>query len=213
MAISLKDGASGRRARVSLQNTQVVGQQHLPASEIPAEILAAQKVLRGFFLDSAGSRDMNIVGALPGTTFEFPFAPNLVQFVFKVRFIIHGGRFNLDTPAELRRFGNAAGAGGLTNGILFFTVQGGVTTQIFSDPVQETGDFFQYNDNPGGFLNFPNGIANNVDFLSIDVSFTDPVVLAARLDTLVITIRDDLTALDLFHAVAIGTQETFEPPA
>lgn len=203
MAFCVRDGNSRRRASVSENNALVVGVQHLPAREQDVAVLTAKQLLQIFFVDAAGSGALNVDGSVTPVVFTLPPQPLTIQFITRIRLIFNDEQMDLSAAAELRRFGSAAAAPGLTNGLLLQVIQELVTTAVFTNPVRSISDFFNYNNS---FVNFPNGIAAGEDFLSIDIIFEAPIVLI-NLDTIQMTVQDNLTAVNLFSVLAFGWQE------
>lgn len=106
---------------------------------------------------------------------------------------------------DFRRFGDAAIAPGLTNGVEFYFVQGGRKIDVFLEPVKNVGRFLDYADD---FTNLVNAVSAQSDYLSFDFIFDQPVALpAGSNDKIVFVVNDDLTALDFMQVVVRGWQE------
>ncbi|MDX1746324.1 MAG: hypothetical protein R3324_10335, partial [Halobacteriales archaeon] len=175
------------------------------AFDLSNEELTRFKQYRAFLRNTAGSKEMNVDGSVTPVDFRVVAEVGKVKWVAGARFIINGTNFEM-VSQDLKRFGSAtSGGGSLPNGLAFFSDQGGVLTNIFLDPVRQTVDFLNYNDD---FTNFVNAITSQSDFLSFDFFFEQPVVLApGSVDELVVRVQDDLTALDQLRVIVRGYQE------
>ncbi len=200
----IRDGeGTGRLAGVTPDSALKVAIVEQAANTIPIAQLIRQKQLKEFLVNG-GSRELNVDGSVSTVDFTVASAEGITKWVTRLRVLLNGVNFELDTN-DFRRFGAAAIAPGLTNGVEFFTVQEGITTNLVPDPIQTAGDFM---DSADRFVNFINAISAQSDFLSFDFDFAVPVVLpAGAADTIVCRVRDDLTALDLFQVLVIGYQE------
>ena len=127
-----------------------------------------------------------------------------VKWVMSWRIILHSTDMEINTN-DFRRFGAAAIAPGLTNGIEFYFNQAGRRTDVFLENVKSIGQFLDYAD---GFTNLVNAVTSQSDYLSLDFSFDQPVVLApGSNDQIVLGVSDDLTALDFAQVIVRGWQE------
>jgi len=172
--------------------------------EISAAVLTRRKLLNEFFTDPGGSIDLNVDGSTTPVEYTIEPSSDRVRWINRVRFLFNDTNMELDTN-DFRRFGTAATAPGLTNGLTFSVHQGGVETDFFKSPIVTVGDLMDYADD---FTNFVNAISAQSDFLSFDFDFEQPVVLPVdSTDKLVVTINDDLTSIDLFKVIARGFQE------
>lgn len=164
--------------------------------------LARFKLLRKYLTDSNGSYDINVDASVTTKYFKYRPTATEVAYVTGLRFILEGTELELDTN-DAKRFGLAtAGSTPLTVGVSCAVVQGAIQTYIFPEPVKVMGDFLAWIDD---FTSLRNIISSQSDFLSFDIVFDTPIVLAGALsDELVVSIGDDLTAIDKFRAVTRG---------
>lgn len=201
----ITDGVGqGQEVRVIDNSLQVVNVEASSTSVGFAQ-LTRLKAFRQFFTTSGGSKEMDVDGSVTPVDFSIASVAAKTLWVERVRFILNGNSFELDTN-DAKRFGAAtAGGGSLTNGIRFFIEQEGVTTEIFAEPVKQTIDFLNYSD---GFTNLKNSISAQSDFLSFNFDLEKPVVLPpGSLAKLTVRVADNLTAIDLFRCIARGYQE------
>ena len=166
--------------------------------------LTVQKQYNGFLVDSTNSADMDVDGSSVSVEFSLVPPTGRVLYVNSFRILMNGTSLEINTN-DFRRFGMAAVAPGLTNGVLVYVIQGDVTTNLFIDPIKTIGQFLDY---ATDFTNLVNSVGTQEDFLSFDFRFDVPVVLVpGSNDKIVIEVRDNLTAIDLFRCVAKGYQE------
>ena len=174
------------------------------ALELPVDLLTQRKQLREYMRSTAGSKDMNVDGSSTPVDFFAKATPGHVKWITGFRVILNGTYLELET-ADFRRFGAAATAPGLTNGLLLDSHQGGVVTDFFEEPIQNVGQFMDYSDN---FTNLVNAISSQSDYLSFNFWLDTPLVLPdGSEDHLHLTVRDDLTALDSFQVAIRGYQQ------
>jgi hypothetical protein len=156
------------------------------------------------FLESSGSSAMNVDGSSGAFEFQVASDPGLTKWITGLRLILEGEKLDI-TKSEFRRFGDAAGTGGLPNGVIVRAEQSGEIVPICATPIQRIGEFLSYTDD---FLNLINAVSSKSSFLSFDFVFDKPIVLAeGGTDRLVVVIQDDLTDIDRFEAIARGYQE------
>lgn len=195
-------GGSGKLTDVTPREALKV--QPLPetAVGIPQKVLTALLVEREYLTNSAGSSNLNIDGSVTAVDFSIRAEPELTKWITGFDVLFEDGQLDMSTT-EFRRFGDAAVT--LTNGILIFAEQSGVTTNIAVDPIQIMGDFFNYAD---GYINLINAIAANTDFLKWTFMLDKPIVIpAGTRDRFVFRIRDNLTAMNSFKVIARGYKE------
>ena len=158
------------------------------------------------FTNASGSANLNVNGAVTPQQFLIrPPAGELIS-VRELRFAFEGADLDMGTN-DVRRFGAAAGTGGLTNGLTCFIEQKGMTQGIFINPIQHMSQYFHYITD---FYNVPDGIAVNEDLLVwvIDLKLLVPIpVIAGGTDRVVVQVNDDLTALNFFQVFATGQRE------
>lgn len=204
VGLRIRDGeGSGREAGVTQDRALKVSVVNRTASDATVEELTRVKQLRSF-LQNGGSVDMNVDGSATPVEFIHEADTGIAKWITGVRFLFHSDNMELDTN-DFRRFGAAAIAPGLANGLTFFVLQGGTQTSFFPDPVKAVGDFMSYADD---YTNFINSVGTQTDFLSFDFKFDEPVALPeGSEDKIVVKVEDNLTALDLFKVIVRGYQE------
>lgn len=200
---SIIDGnGSGREAIVT--PNYALKTQNVPETSvgIPPEDLANLRLYRNF-LRNGTSPDANVNGSVTNVQFTAQSAINLNVWVTGVRFLFEDTNLEMNTQ-DFRRFASAS-VTGLTNGLLFRTLQSGETIEIFAEPIIYMGDFFTY---ANSYLNLINSVSAQSDFLSFDFVFEKPVVLPeGGSDSIQLVVRDDLTALEKFQVLLFGYQE------
>lgn len=195
-------GGTGRLADVTLRDAIKV--QPLPetAVGIPAKVLSALLLEREYLTNAAGSSSLNVDGSVTAVDFSVRADPEVTKWITGFVVLFEDGQLDMSTT-EFRRFGDAAAT--LTNGLLIFAEQSGVTTNIAVDPIQIMGDFFNYADS---YVNLVNAIAANTDFLRWSFMLDKPIVIpAGSQDRFVFTVRDNLTAMNSFKVIARGYKE------
>lgn len=176
-------------------------------ANIPSELLTASKLYREWFTTAAGAADMNVLGSLSTPVkYVVDSKSDRCLMVNQMRLLLDSGTMQVTGgSAEVRRFGAAAVAPGLANGLTLNVIQEGVVTPVFLDPVKNVGDFFAYTDT---YLNFVDGSANNVDIFTVTIDFDVPIFLpAGSVDRIELQVRDNLTAIAYFRALVLGSQE------
>lgn len=179
------------------------------------EEVAQVKVFAAFFTDSAGSQDLTIDGATTPTEFQIRAdtaeAPQLRE-VIEVRFVLQATNMNIN-GIESRRFGPTV-APGLTNGLRFFAFQNGITTELFTTPVTNIGEFYRYSGGDGaavadGLVNLVDAVAVGTDLLVVQYILPAPVKLyPGSIDCICVMVQDDLSAAGfaLFEVQGTGRQ-------
>lgn len=195
---------SNVRAGVTGANALKVSIQEQSAAELPIEILTIRKQFRGFLETPAGSSDLNVDGSVTPVEFLVGADVSATRWITGIRILLNDISMELDTN-DFRRFGTAAIAPGLTNGLEIYVEQSGFRTDLYLDPIKTIGDFMNYADR---YVNFINAIGTQEDFLSFDFDFDVPVVLPpGSLDKIAMVVNDDLTPVDLFNVIVRGYQE------
>lgn len=195
-------GGTGRLTDVTARDALKVQTMPETAVGIPQRVLTALLVEREYLTNSAGSSNLNINGSVTAVDFSVRAESGVTKWVTGFDVLFEDGQLDMSTT-EFRRFGDAAAT--LTNGILIFAEQSGVTTNIAVDPIQIMGDFFNYADS---YVNLVNAVAANTDFLRWTFMLDKPIVIpAGSQDRFVFRIRDDLTAMNSFKVVARGYKE------
>ena len=201
----IEDGTGSKtKAKVTEDHALLVTGIEQNAFFVDDDVLTRYKLLRAFMTNGT-SKDMNVNGSVTPVEFTVTSDVGKVLYITQIRILINGTYFELDTQ-DFRRFGLAtAGGGALPNGLTLNVEQGGIVTSMFADPVTQTGDFLNYADD---FVNLKNSISAQSDFLSFDIHFEKPVVLPESVtDRMVMTVRDNLTSIDLFQVLVRGYQE------
>lgn len=200
----IRDGTgSGNDAKVTSDNALKVSTVDISISDQTIDDLTVKKQYRDWLRNSAGSADMNVDGSSTPVEFEETAEASKVKWLTSWRLIMHDESMELDTN-DFRRFGTAAIAPGLTNGIECYFKQGGRKVDVFLENVKMIGNFLDYAD---GYLNLINAISAQGDYLSFDFIFDQPVVLpAGSNDSIIMKISDDLSSLALMKVVIRGWQ-------
>jgi hypothetical protein len=202
--VHIKDPATGLQARVTNDKAIFVNNVTTSANDLTPAQLTRRKIFQMFVSNSAGSIELNVNGSVTPQEFKIPAQGDRTISIRKIRLLFNSVNMTLTVAGDLRRFGPVA-APGLTNGITGDFYQSGITTSIFTGAVQTIGGFF---DSATSYANFPNGIAAGVDFLSLDFTFEEEIILPATFtDFMRIRVSDNLTGLALFRCLALGWQE------
>jgi hypothetical protein len=181
------------------------------AVELPQEVLTRRKVFQDYLRVGGvptGSQDLHLAdGSVTPVDFEVKAAANEVRWITQLRILIEGTNFDISSSGDFRRFGSVASSPGLTNGIELYAVQGGLTTNLFLEPVQTMGDFFNYQT---GYENFSNAVTAQADFLSVDRILPYEVVLPLGVeDKIVCRINDDMVDSNFLkmNVIVSGSRE------
>lgn len=195
-------GGTGRLTDVTARDALKVQTMPETAVGIPQRVLTALLVEREYLTNAAGSSNLNVNGSVTAVDFSVRAETGVTKWITGFDVLFEDGQMDMSTT-EFRRFADAAVT--LTNGILIFAEQSGVTTNIAVDPIQVMGDFFNYADS---YVNLVNAVAANTDFLRWTFMLDKPIVIpAGTQDRFVFTIRDDLTAMNSFKVIARGYKE------
>lgn len=195
-------GGTGRLTDVTARDALKVQTMPETAVGIPQRVLTALLVEREYLTNAAGSSNLNVNGSVTAVDFSVRAETGVTKWITGFDVLFEDGQMDMSTT-EFRRFADAAAT--LTNGILIFAEQSGVTTNIAVDPIQVMGDFFNYADS---YVNLVNAVAANTDFLRWTFMLDKPIVIpAGTQDRFVFTIRDDLTAMNSFKVIARGYKE------
>lgn len=207
-------GLSGYVARITRDNALFVSALPPNPNDLSREVVQRRQLYREYFTNSAGSTDMTVDGSSTEQLFNVSASQTALIAIQCLMFQLEDANMDVTQVGELRRFGTAATAPGLTNGILLDAVQTAKTTNLFNEAgVKTLGDFMRYAGGGGmpasqGYANFPNGVSTGVDIFNVQVCFEAPLILyPGTADYLRITIRDDLTAVDSFTVTAVGYQD------
>jgi len=199
------DGAgTSKTAQVTSDNSLKVSAVPIKIVDQTIEDMTRKKQYRDWLTNSVGSADMNVDGSVTPVSFTETAEAGKVKWIDSWRLIMHGTYLELDTN-DFRRFGLAATAPGLTNGLEFYFVQGGRTINVFLENVKNIGDFMKYADN---HTNFINAVSAQEDYLAFDFKFDQTVVLpAGSNDKIVLVVNDNLSSLVYMRCIVRGWQE------
>lgn len=203
--IEIKDGeGQGYKAGVTSQHALKVTMVATSGVDLTPDELTRFRVFREFF-NLSGSKDMNVDGSTTQQTFSIAAETGRIKYLSSIRFIMNGNNLEID-GLDAKRFGAATAVNtALTNGVECETHQGGDAIPIFATPVTKLIEFLNWADD---FTNLKNSISAQSDFISFDIEFQQPIVIASgSVDNMHIHINDDLTPIDLFHCIAVGYQE------
>jgi len=203
----IADGSgTNREAYVTEKNALKVQIVPETSKGLPPEDLASIRLLRDYLLNSTGASNMNVNGSVTPVEFKISSSVNITKWITGIRILLEDANLEINT-IDFRRFGTATAASTpLTNGVQIEAFQSGETTSISVEPITILGDFLNYADS---FTNLVNSISATEDFILFDINFDKPIVLASGgNDTLLIRIRDNLTAINSFKCIAKGYKET-----
>lgn len=205
---SLIDGTGTRQgAQITKDHALKVSVVEMSVADQSIEDLTVKKQYRAWLSTSAGSEDMNVDASTTPVLFQELAESGKVKWIKSWRLIMHDTYMELNTN-DFRRFGTAATAPGLTNGIEFYFVQAGRTIDVFLENVLNIGDFLKYAD---GYTNLVNAVSAQDDYLAFDFEFDEPIVLpAGSNDKIVMSISDDLSSLVYMRAIVRGWQQFVE---
>jgi hypothetical protein len=203
----IQDG-EGTRLKAGVTIDRAIKVTSIPwrSQDIDESILTRHKFYNSYIADATGSSVLNVNGSVAPRIFSQGSATNKTIYITKFRIIFNSSNMTLSTT-DSRRFGPVT-APGLTNGISMSINQDGNNNLYFLTNIKTISDFLDYNDS---YVNLSGAVATNVDFLSFDFSFVDPVVLApGSFDNVTVTINDDLSGIALFRMILKGYYEIFE---
>lgn len=203
--IEIKDATGSEYgAKITSDHALLTTSVDRDSFETEPAILTRYKLFRGF-LTNGTNKDLNVNGSVTPVNFSVTSVSGKVLYISQLRVVLKDTYLELDTQ-DFRRFGTAtAGTTPLTNGLTLIAKQGGENTLLFAEPVKTIGQFLDYADD---FTNLKNSVGSQEDFLSFDFHFEQPIVLPeAVTDKLVMTVQDDLTAVDEFRVLVRGWQE------
>lgn len=182
------------------------------ASEYTRSEVEQVKVLSEKFADGSAVDEMNVDGSVTAQEFYIQAEADRVKWVTEIR-LMHYDEQMSTSSQELRRFGSAAAAPGLTNGVLLQVEQGGVTTDVFVDTestgagVRNLTQYYFF----GDVVAITGAVSSTVDAFWVFITLPAPVGLfPGSQDRVVITVQDDLSSLNAFEALAYGTYELVE---
>ena len=154
-------------------------------------------------LKNNGSSAMNVDGSSVPFEFEVVAESNKIKEISQVRFLIGGEKLNFTTN-QGRNFSKEH-SGGLVNGLEFYCQYGEDLVNIFLDPVKMLVDFYCYESEMEVDVK---AYSNTSDFLKVNIDMVIPFrLLPGTNDRLVLKVQDDLSVLDSFEVIVVGSQE------
>lgn len=204
----LSGGLSGYSVDATSNNALRVTVVPTPGKDIIKGDIQAVRTYIGLLTDSSGSSDMAVDGSSTAVEFKASASTTEIRWISELRLVFNSTSMNIDN-IESRRFGAAAAAPGLTNGLLLQSCQGGVCIDIFVSPVQTIADFERYVSTASrGIVCRVDAVAAGTDFFMATIAFQEPVGLYPRTDDYIsITVQDDLSAIDLFESQVAGWRQ------
>lgn len=195
---------SNREVGVTPEHALLVGVSPLRAEDIGPSLLALHKLYVEQMKNDAGAAQLNVNGSVTPVPFSITAENGIVKFVQSLRIIFNDEQMNIG-GTEARRFGSAAAAPGLVNGLTLDAVQGGTITSVFVSPVKNMHEFFRQMTD---LRNDVDAVAAGTDYLHFDILLPVPVALMeGSKDRLTLTVRDDLVAINFFEVIARGWKE------
>lgn len=206
---NIADGrGSNRETIVTPDHALLVSGTTRSAADTPVEELTRLKLFSEYLRRlSDNASGMNVDGSVTPQEFVLASVAGYTRWITHLRVFVEGNNFDTTISGDFRRWGAVAASPGLANGTELFVEQGGVTTDIFYDPVKTMGDLFDYED---AFVNFSNAVTATADYLSIDFVPAVPIVLpSGNIDRIVARVNDNLVNANFlrFEILARGYQE------
>jgi len=206
LGVKIQDGGgSGRQAEVTDLKALKVSVVDIPSSGVPNVVLTQYKQWRAYLVDSGASSSL-VVNASSGAPqyFRVSAQDGKTIWLTGIRLVMHDAQMNMGS-AEIRRFGSVAAAPGLTNGLLLYSMQGGVRSDFFLSAIKNLADFLIYTSD---FVNVGDAIGQGTDLTVFAIYFSKPICLPqGSVDTFTMEIRDNLTSMTLFQGICEGWQE------
>lgn len=206
LGVKIEDGTgSARQAEVTVDHALKVAMFETPAADVPIEVLTQFKQFRQYIKNSTGSSNCAVNASLGVPQYFYIGAePGKTLWVSGIRIVFNGIELDI-TSLEARKFGSAANAPGLTNGLLLYADQGGVRSDIFLEPLRNIGNFLGYTSD---FVNLLNSISSGVDLLVFGIQFSKPICLPqGSVDQFTLEVRDNISAVQLLNIICEGWQE------
>lgn len=202
--MEIKDGqGSGKSARVNDFNALKVIDQRLPPADDPVTVLPVKLD----FTDSAGATDMRVDGSTTNVDFTIEADPNYDIFIDSVSFLI------ADVNAVANKFGNTTE---LTNGCSLFYEDLDNGVSIINDSLKTNFDFIRMCQGKPSFGNSNDALKvtnaagaaeGYMPVLDFSEMFGLPWGIRLRAgsnEKIVIRVRDNVTGVDAFDAIAFG---------
>lgn len=163
-----------------------------------------QRPLSSRLLTTAGSSAMNVNGSATNVSFRFSAAPTAYRVVTDIITYIEDSQMNAGSN-EVRRFGSAAAAPGLTVGLYYRFYYGGVFVNLIPGNVQNISNYVVYSNS---VINIVDGVSAGVDIFVAKLTLSAPVELVPeKMDYIEVMVRDNLSTLTTMYAVALGFSE------
>ena len=196
----------GPGVRATHGGSLVVTQYDLPRRELAISSHAGpnRRAFLSEFKTTAGSAALNVNGSVTPVSFRISSDSAFYRHIERVIIYIEDELMSAGGN-EIRRFGSAAAAPGLTNGILHQISYSGVLRAVmFPTPVKNIGSYVVF----GNVTNVVDGVSAGVDILSAKLDLVQSVELVPeKTDFFEILVQDNLTAVNLMTAYAIGYEE------
>jgi hypothetical protein len=206
IGIQISDG-EGTQVKAGVTPEHALKVTSVPMSFKYIDVLESSryKLYKQYLKDVNGNYEMNVNGSSSPVEFFQKTITDQVLCIVSIRMLFNSQFMNITSGVNFRRFGTAATAPGLTNGLTMTIYQNGYITDYFLNNVKNVGDFFDYNDE---YTNLVGAVASNVDFLSFDFEFESPVILVGGTqDSITVTVSDDLSSLVQFRTIVHGYRE------
>jgi hypothetical protein len=172
------------------------------------------KELREAFKDSSGSADLGVDGSVTPVEYSVKAEDDRIKWVKEIVIGLHDQQMSTSAQ-ELRRFGAAHAAPGLTNGVLLTVRQNGQDTELFAEieagtvGVKSIVQFYRW----GEVISLEAAITSTIDVLIVKLTLLGEKgvgLYPGSKDRIFVTVQDDLSATDLFGVHALGTYELLE---
>lgn len=206
--IHIKDGGGSRRSALVLDDQSLYV---TPNNNVPAPGVESQKIIifRQYFTDDGtktGSNDMRVNGSTTNVDFWIPASVDRDRYITSISFEI------ADQSATLDKFGAITA---LTNGCQLLYDRPGVETIEIDDAIKSNWDLIrlcQGNPPIGSAADAfrANNVVGNAEGY---IPFFDLKIIlppygikldAGTTDKIIIRIRDNITGIDAFDAIAFG---------
>ena len=162
-------------------------------------------------LTDSSSADMTVNGSATAVNFVLQPPTGVLFRVHSLILTFHSTSMDLSSAVDQRVFG---ASGLLTSGLKVFHTRGQplVDVDVFPTTVKRLVDFYRYSSWSGSGVQVSghtDGVAAGTDHLVVAISWGESTPLEIRpnsVDALTVRVQDDLSALTLFEAHAIGVQ-------
>jgi hypothetical protein len=201
--VSIGDRLTGRTTRIGNEGEQaVVIHPHPPKDEDVSAI-----PVREFFKTSAGSSDMKVDGSTTNVRFTIESDVTQDKYIKTISVVI------ADASATLSKFGNLTA---LSNGVVFGWESTDLGDVTIADALKSNFDFVRlalgnppFGDAAGAFrasniISTSEGYVPVIDFAAMFGLPWGLRLKAGSADKIVFTVRDNVTGVDQFDAIAYG---------